>query len=204
MNYKELNDNELILLSCESNEEATELLIKKYKNLILSILNEYKKKYNIYGVEIADLYLEGLIGLLTAIETFDKNKDILFYTYVSVCIRTSIMSAIRRTFRNKNKILNNSYSLDLMYDDTKTSLYEVLTDENSDPNNILLKEESINEIILNITKLLSKNEKLIFDLKLKGLSNQEIASLLDKDKKYVENTLFRIKNKYKDYKNKSL
>mgnify|MGYP003413123360 CR=1 FL=1 len=45
---------------------------------------------------------------------------------------------------------------------------------------------------------LSDKEKVIFDLKLKGLDNKEIADLIDKDKKYVENTIFRIKKKYKE------
>ena len=37
MDYRELNDNELIYLSCENNEEATTLIIKKYKNCILML-----------------------------------------------------------------------------------------------------------------------------------------------------------------------
>jgi len=200
MKYENMNDNELIYLANEHNEDATNLIIKKYKNIILSVLKEYQKKYDIFGVEIADLYQEGLIGLLNAIETFDTNKDILFYTYARVCIRTSIMSEIRRTFRNKNRILNNSYSLDLLYDNSATSLYEIIKDETSNPDKIIINEENQNELIENIKKLLSKSEITIFELKLKGLTNKEICSLLEKDKKYVENTLFRINKKYKNYK----
>jgi len=201
MKYENMNDNELVYLSNEHNEEATNLIIKKYKNIILSILKEYQKKYDIYGVEIADLYQEGLIGLLNAIETFDANKDVLFYTYARVCIRTSIMTEVRRTFRNKNRILNNSYSLDFLYDNSTSSLYEIIKDDKSNPDNIIINEESQNELIEDIKKLLSKSEIIIFELKLKGLTNKEICSLLEKDKKYVENTLFRINKKYKNYKN---
>jgi len=200
MDYKELNDNELIYLASDNNEEATNLLIKKYKNLITTILKEYTNKYNINGVDIADLYQEGLVGLLTAIETYDKEKNILFYTYASVCIRTAIISEIRKTFRNKNKILNNSYSLDLMYDDSSNNLYEMLKDESHDPSKMILDKETEDELISNIKKLLSDSEKTIFELKLKGVSNSEIATLLNKDKKYVENALFRINKKYKSYK----
>ena len=184
MMYENLNDNELIELSLENNEEATNIIIKKYKNIIIKTLKEYQKKYQIHGIEMADLYQEGLIGLITAIDTFNKNKDILFYTYASVCIRTSIMSEIRRTFRIKNRILNNSYSLDMLYDDTKESLYEII------------KDETIESIKSN----LSKSELSIFELKLSGLSNSEIASLLNKNKKYVENAISRIIKKYKSNK----
>ena len=78
----------------------------------------------------------------------------------------------------------------------------MIKDEKSDPGNILLHEESSTELVNDIKKLLSKSETVVFELKLKGLSNSEICSLLDKDKKYVENTLFRINRKYKDYKEK--
>lgn len=202
MDYKELNDNELIYLISENNEEATELLIKKYKNLITIILKECTSNYNINGLELADLYQEGLIGLLTAIDTFNKEKNILFYTYATVCIRTSILSEIRKSFRNKNRILNNSCSLDSLFDNRKDNLYEIIKDEGSDPSKILDDKESKDELINKITKLLSKNEKVIFDLKLKGASNKEIATLLNKEKKQIENTLFRISKKYKDNKDK--
>ena len=46
-----------------NNEEATNILIDKYKSSILSILREYLKEYNVVGIEVADLYQEGLIGL---------------------------------------------------------------------------------------------------------------------------------------------
>ncbi len=198
MNYKELNDNELVYLCAENNEEAISLMIDKYKHVILSILKEFLSEYNVIGIEVADLYQEGLIGLLQAINTFDKNKDVTFYTYACTCIKTSIISAIRKTFRMKNRILNNSYSLDKLLEDSTTNLYDIFKDENNDPNILLESEEEKNELIDTIKNKLSKNEKIIFELRLKGLSNSEISSLIDKDKKYIENTMYRINKKYKE------
>ena len=198
MDYRELNDNELIYMCCENNEEAENLIIDKYKNCIVSILKSYTKEYNIIGVEIADLYQEGLIGLMHAIKTFDKDKDVTFYTYANTCIKTSIISAMRQTFRMKNRILNNSYSLDKLIEDTNHSYYEIFKDNSNEPNNILLKEEENSELINAIESVLSKGELAVFQLKLKGLNNIEIADLLNKNKKYVENTMFRINKKYKE------
>lgn len=198
MDYKELNDNELLYMCAEENEEAVNLLIKKYKNMILSILKDYMKEYNIIGIDTADLYQEGLIGLIHAINTFDKSKDILFFTYASACIKTSIISAIRQTFRQKNRILNNSYSLDKIFDDSATNLYEVLKDETNEPNKILLDKENELELVNNIKEKLSEKEKTIFELRIDGLKNKEICELLSLDKKDVENTLFRIKKKYRE------
>ena len=201
MDYKELNDNELIYLCHDNNEEAINLVINKYKNCIITILKEYLKEYNIIGIEISDLYQEGLIGLLHAIETFDKDKEVLFYTYACTCIRTNIISAIRLTFRQKNRILNNSYSLDKLFNESTTNYYEIFKDMSQEPNKLLIDEEELEELVNKLKKKLSKMECDIVDLKLKGLKNAEIAVLLDKDKKFVENTMFRITKKYKELTN---
>ena len=198
MNYKELNDNELIYMCAENNEEATNILIDKYKNCILSILKEYLDEYNIIGIEIADLYQEGLIGLIHAIKTFDEKRDVTFYTYAIKCIKSNLISAMRQTFRMKNRILNNSFPLDKLLDDSNYNYYELFKDESSDPTKLLFIEEEKNELIKTIREKLSNNEKIIFDLRLKGLSNIEVSNLINKNKKYVENALFRINKKYKE------
>ena len=105
---------------------------------------------------------------------------------------------MRQSFRMKNRVLNNSFSLDKIIENSNNSFYELLKDDKSDPNKVLLKEEENNEIIENIRSHLSSNERVIFDLKLKGLSNGEIATLIDKNKKYIENAMFRINRKYKE------
>ena len=198
MDYRDLNDNELVYLCAENNEDAINLIVNKYKNCILMILKEYLKEYNIIGVEVADLYQEGLIGLMHAIHSYNPTRDVLFYTYANACIRTSLMSAIRQTFRQKNRILNYSYSLDKIFEDSGDNFYEILKDESYEPNKLLLSSEDENELINKLKSKLSKSELAISELRLKGLSNGEIASLIDKDTKYIENSLFRIKRKYKE------
>ena len=198
MILKELNDNELVYLCNDNNEEAANILISKYKSIILSTIKDYMKEYNVYGIDISDLYQEGLIGLIHAIHTYSESKDTSFYTYALKCIKNNLMTALKKTFRMKNRILNNSYSLDKLIEDTNSNFYDLFIDEKNDPNNLIIKEEE-NEDLINLLKSkLSKNEKTIFDLKLNGLSNKEISDLIDKDKKFVENTLFRIGKKYKD------
>ncbi len=198
MDYKELNDNELVYLCYENNEDASALLIEKYKNCILNILKEYLKEYEIRGMEVADLYQEGLIGLIHAIKTFKEEKDVTFYTYANACIKNSIISSMRQSFRKKNNILNNSYSLDNLIEDSNYNFYDIFKDENSDPSELVLDKEETNDIINKIKSKLSESENEIFELRLKGLSNMEISSLLDKDKKIIENTMYRINKKYKE------
>ena len=183
MNYDDLNDNELVYLCSENNENATIELINKYKGMILIILKDFLKKYKIVGIEISDLYQEGLIGLLNAIETYDKDRDVTFYTYANACIKSSIITTIRSTFTQKNRILNTSYSLDKMFEDSENNFYEIFKDEREEPNKKLIDHEETVELTNRIKSKLSENEKVIFELKLQGLDNKEIAELIDKDRK---------------------
>ena len=163
MEYKLLNDNELIYLINDNNEEAEMLIIDKYKPCILAILKDFLKEYNIIGMEVADLYQEGLIGLIHAIKTFNNNRDVKFYTYACTCIKTSIMSSVRQAFRKKNRILNNSYSLDKLIEETGNNFYDIFRDDSQDPTKVLMENEEVSTIINEIKKKLSKNECAIFE-----------------------------------------
>ena len=198
MNYNELNDNELVYLCQENNEDAENKLIEKYKGLILGIIKEYISNAQIKGLEISDLYQEGLLGLLNAIKSFSEVKDTTFYTYALTCIKASIISEIRRTLTQKNKVLNESYSLDNILEESEKNFYELFKDERQDPNIKMINAFEFEELVNNIKSKLSKSEIYIFELKLQGYNNQEISKILKKDKKYVENTIFRINKKYKE------
>ncbi len=196
MEYK--NDNELVYLCCENNEDAFNILINKYKKVILSILKDLLKEYNIIGYEVSDLYQEGLIGLLQAINTYKEKENTSFNTYASKCIKNNIMTSIKQSFRQKNRILNNSYSLDKLFEESNESYYNLLKDNSFEPSKMLFGNEDENDVIKRIKGRLSKTENIIFDLKMKGLKNSEISDLLGKNKKYIENALNRINRKYKD------
>ena len=196
MEYKDINDNELIYLCCDNNEDAINLVIEKYKKVILSILKELLEQYNIVGYEVSDLYQEGLIGLLNAIHSYKESANISFYTYASKCIKNNIMTAIKQSFRQKNRILNNSYSLDKLFEESNEAYYNILKDNSFEPSKVLFAVENENDLIHRLKAKLSKSENIIFDLRIKGLRNIEIAELLNIDRKNVENTMFRISRKY--------
>ena len=199
MDYKEINDNELIYMCYENNEEAENILIDKYKNCINGCIKSLMKEYYIAGMETSDLYQEGLIGLMHAIKTFNKEKDVTFYTYANTCIKTSIISAMRSTFRKKNRILNTSYSLDkLMDEDANHNYYDIFKDNSNEPTDLIIKQEESDELLNMVKSKLSKKELEVFNYKLEGLTNDEIATQINNTKKYVENTVFRINKKYKE------
>jgi len=113
MKYQDLNDYELISYAYENDEEATNILLKKYEPLVASIVIRMMKSCSYIGLEKNDLMQEGLIGLNHALEYFNEQKDISFYTYAKTCIERRVISAIISAKRLKHKLLNESVSLDL-------------------------------------------------------------------------------------------
>lgn len=193
MEYKDYNDNELISYIAEGNEDANNLLIEKYKPLITKMATKVLPYCRSNGLELSDLVQEGMIGLNHAIERYHEQKDILFYTYAKVCIKRKMLSVAAGSNRAKNKILNESVS----YDDEETKLITVLKDNNPSPEEVIIDLEYQKDLIEKIKLELTDFENQVFELLISGFLHQEIADLLDKDKKSIDNAMQRIKVKIK-------
>ena len=198
MNYIEENDNEILHMISENNEEAKEYLVNKYKGVISYTINKYVSNHPLIWFEEKDLYQEGLIGLLSAMETYQDSKDAKFSTYASRCIENRIATAINRAMNTKNKNLNDSISLDYVDPSTGTSLYDFIG--SSGIIDDMISKENCDELIKFGDNHLKGFEKEVFMLKVEDYTNEEIAAILKEDKRKVENALFRIRNKLKNTK----
>lgn len=197
---KKINDYEIMFLVNEKNENAEEILIKKYKNLINKYVEEYKVTGLQNGLEECDLYQEGLLGLINAIKTFDQSKEASFYTYANICIKTKIQTAIRDSSSKKNIVLNQSVSLDNLTNSDSTNYYDIICNDKNDISDRLLKQEEQQQLFNEIEKRLTPFEKEVLKLKTNSYSNEEIATKLQKDKRSIENAINRIRSKYKNIK----
>lgn len=198
--FKKINDYEILFLVNEKNENAEEILINKYKNLINKYIEEYKNIAIQNGLEECDLYQEGLLGLTNAIKTFDQSKEASFFTYANICIKTKIQTAIRNSSSKKNIALNQSVSLDNLINSDSTNYYDIICDSKNDISDKLLKQEEQQQLFQNIEKCLTPFEKQVLNLKTNSYSNDEIANMLQKDKRSIENAINRIRNKYRNIK----
>lgn len=198
MSYYNYDDNELLSYVEEQDEDAKEIILKKYEPYIV---NSAKKIYNQSscknGLEMSDLIQEGLVGLTNAIQTYNTDMNTMFYTYAKKCIDNHMISLAVQNNRKKNKVLNESLSLESLLDDCESLENILMKDEKETPEQQLIALETENEIMERIRKQLSDLETEIFDLRLAGLSYRDIAEFLDKDRKTVDNTLQRIKTKLK-------
>ena len=155
MNYKEINDYELIYEVRERNEDSYNLLIKKYSTLIRRIADEYYRKCKRFKIEYDDLVQEGYYGLFQALDNYDEETS-LFYTFASLCIKREMERLIKSYSRNKHMILNDAISMnepidednDTFLEDTIPSNYNVEEDIISDMNISNILKIDINMCIL--------------------------------------------------------
>lgn len=196
--YRDLNDYELISYVSENNEEAKELIFKKYEPLIHDRARKLFKYCKNNGAEENDLVQEGMIGLNDAIKTFQESKDAMFYTYALKCINSRIISYIVKLGRLKNKVLNSSIFLEQNQQDESNSFGKNLADNSFNPEEILMNEEKKNEILEIIDRVLNDFEKQVINLKINGFKYKEIADILGKDVKLIDNTIQKCKNKIRE------
>lgn len=201
MNYRDYNDNELLLYISENNEEASSIMFEKYTPLIITIANKMYKYCPNTGLEISDLIQEGMLGLNSAIHSYNEEKDNVFYTFARKCIERKMISLMVAANRQKHRLLNESLSLNDTLDNDIFELEEHLGDNSYNPEYRLFEHETEEELINGFKKNLTELEEEVFLLKIGGLNYKEIAEVLDKDLKAIDNALQRIKIKLKKYLN---
>lgn len=196
--YRDLNDYELISYISENNEEANEIIFEKYQPLIYDRARKLFKYCKNNGAELNDLVQEGMLGLNDAIRNYTDSKDAIFYTFALRCINSKIISYIVKQGRLKNKILNDSIFLELSNQDESNNFGKNLIDNSYNPEERLMDEEKKQEILDIIDKTLNDFEKQVMNLKINGFKYKEIADILGKDIKSIDNCIQKCKNKIKE------
>lgn len=191
--YENLNDYEL-LDQVADNEFATETLFEKYKPLIYGIAKKAYYTHQNTGLEMNDLIQEGMIGFSIAINTFDDQKKTTFFTYARTCIMRRVNSTIVAANRLKHQILNESISVEILDSETNTD-NQILSDTKNNPEILLIENENVLEIKKIIDSELTEFEKKVCDLKTSGFDYKEIAEILNKTPKSIDNAFSRIKAK---------
>ncbi len=198
MNLSELNDYELVSLAQEKNEQAINILHQKYQPLI------YKKSKKIYsyvskkGIELSDLIQECMIGFEEAIKNFNPKDDVTFYTFCNICMDRQLNTEITKLNREKYKILNEAIPMESINDaGEEINLADIFGSNEKNPENGFLINENIRELIKRTKEELTAFEECVFELKLQEFNYKEIADILDKTPKAIDNAIQRIKAKMK-------
>ena len=192
------NDYELVSMAHEHNEDAVNMLYEKYKPLIVSKARMAYKYVENKGVELSDVIQEAMIGFDEAIRDFNQDDKTLFYTFACICVDRQLKTMVLKFSRDKHRILNEAISFDNEKDDI--NILNFIYDDNDNPENEIVLQEDKEEFMIMVRNSLTDFELEVFNLRVSGYSNGDIANILNKDAKSIENTVQRIKAKVKKIK----
>ena len=180
------------LIALERGEEsAKQLLIERNLRLVVYIARRFENT----GVNLEDLISIGTIGLIKAIGTYRREKNIKLATYASRCIENEILMHIRRIAGQKAEVsLDEPINMD--YDGNELLLSDILGTEEDiifkpleDDVDLCLLRQALNE--------LPKREQEIIWMRYglngrKELTQKEVAQKLGISQSYISRLEKRI------------
>ena len=193
-----LCDEEIVQAFQWGDEEAFNVLVKKYEYLIgLKI-----KSYFLLGGDREDLLQEARLGLYKAARDFKTEGKSSFRGFADLCITRQLITAIKASARQKHSLLNNALSLNIPKNSKRLEddliLMEMLPHPRTvSPEQATVEKENKREREQMLQEILSPIEKDVFALYMKGQTYMQISQNLHLSQKTVDNALYRIKKKMK-------
>lgn len=195
MPYEAFSDEELIEKLRQGEDDITDYILEKYKPLV-------RKKTNamyLIGGETEDLIQEGMIGLFKAIRDYKPDKDASFYHFAELCINRQLYSALEASNRKKHQPLNSYISLSEQEHPDAVAA-ELLVDKESGPEQTVIEQEVWEEYKKRLAQMLSRMENQVLQYYLDGNHYIQIAEMMGKSPKSIDNALQRIRQKIRQMK----
>jgi len=193
--YALMPDETLVREAQRGDAGAEEYLIRKYKNVVRGKAHIYF----IVGADSEDIVQEGMIGIFKAIKGYNEAKHTSFNTFAEICINRQILTAIKTAGRRKHAPLNNSLSLSvpLSEGEEKTIGDTLPSGGHTNPEEIYILKEDMNYV--EDGSVFSDMELRAWNEYMKGHTCAEIARMMGKTPKAVDNAIQRAKKKLETY-----
>ena len=191
-------DEQLVWQSQNGDHLAEAQLLDKYKPLVKA----KSRAYFLIGADSEDIIQEGMIGLYKAIRDYDKEKNASFRSFAELCINRQMITAIKAATRQKHQPLNSYVSLNkpAFENDSEETYLDLLREgELLNEEALLIGQENKNFLENQMIKNLSSFESRVLTLYLQGRSYFEIANMLNKPEKSIDNALQRVKKKLEKF-----
>lgn len=185
--YSTLSDDVLAEISKDGDDNAFNELVIRY----LGIIRFIARKYSAQGYEQNDFVQEGLLALLYACNTYDRQGGSSFGSYVSLLVERRFITIIRSSQSKKAVPGSALIALD--------GLSEELTDVVRTPEEQLMDKEQLRQVLKRLRALLSAREYEVLMLFASGLSYSNISKRLNISEKSVDNALQRARRKVGSY-----
>jgi RNA polymerase sporulation-specific sigma factor len=189
------DDDRLVAAARAGNEHALNELLTKYRGYARA----KARSYFLVGADHEDIVQEGMIGLYKAVRDFNPSLASSFRAFAELCITRQIITAIKTATRQKHGPLNSYVSLTRPVagdEEGDRTLSDVLpTNAVCDPADLVISAERIRALQEHFDEVLSDLEAEVLRLYVDGKSYVEIADVLDRHVKSIDNALQRIKRK---------
>lgn len=193
--YDTIPDEQLIRKLRDGETEVMDYLMVKYKSMV----RKKARAMYLIGGENDDLIQEGMIGLMKAARDYDLAQNQSFSGFAELCVSRQMYSAIEASRRKKHIPLNSYVSL---YDERESgdekNLPLIDTIEpviENNPEVLYFGKEYTEAFYEKLKENLSDLERHVLYLHLMGTNYRDIAELLEKKPKTIDNALQRIRNK---------
>ena len=188
-------DERLVAAARDGDDRALAMLLDKYRGFARAKAHSYF----LVGADREDIIQEGMIGLYKAVRDFNPDLQTSFRAFAELCVTRQVITAIKTATRQKHGPLNNyvSFSRPVLADDEgERCLGDLLpTTAICDPADLVISAERIRALQEHFDTVLSDLEAEVLRLYVDGKSYQEIAEVLERHVKSIDNALQRIKRK---------
>jgi RNA polymerase sporulation-specific sigma factor len=179
-----ISDEILVARAQNGCGDSMNQMVSSYERLV----HKMSQRFFLPGADRQDVVQEAMLGLAHAIKSFDTSYERKFFDYAVMCIRNSLVRAIRGANRKKQQILNQAGEM--------TDLTPVPTCSGVDE--VVLGKMGLQEIWKILAKKLSPLETDVLRKRLDGEAAEEMAAELNLTVKQIENALFRARQKSRE------
>lgn len=179
----------LLLKARDGDQSAFEALLEKYTPLIdasvLSCLED-----GLYSLYADDFRQEAAVVFYNSVLTYDIGQnEVEFGLYAKICISNALRSQLR---------LLKKHTAERLADEADGELFALGADAAEDPSLRVLEREGLRELYSAIKEKLSALEYRVWRLYTSGRTARDIAALIGKDERSVNNAIYRIRKKLRE------
>lgn len=188
----EKDEENKAIIAMESGDDSAR---KKLTEHNLRLVVYISRRFENTGINLEDLISIGTIGLIKAVNTFRRDKNIKLATYASRCIENEILMHLRKIGSQRSEISFDE-PLNTDWDGNELLLSDILgtdDDEVCRP----LEDDADRQMLLNAVNSLAEREKNIITLRF-GLgggseyTQKEVADMMGISQSYISRLEKRI------------
>ena len=168
----------------QGEESAKQLLIERNLRLVVYIARRFENT----SVNLEDLISIGTIGLIKAVGTYRRDKNIKLATYASRCIENEILMYIRKRSSARGEVSIDE-PLNVDWDGNELLLSDVLGSDEESVGEELEQQEERRNLRAAVLRLPAR-ERLIIELRFgfdgkREMTQKEVADLLGISQSYI-------------------